>query len=119
MCVTRVREAEYAAKLIHRELANIPDLELWWLRDAHTTRPQVSAGGGQRLAETDLSTHLELDDLDLVGYDGRFVALIEGGGEHLDGIGVELVRETGPLESEGHGWLAGVRRKGVQSMSAG
>ena len=74
---------------------------------------------GQRLAETDLSTHLELDHLDLVGYDGRLVALVEGGSEHLDGIGVELVRETGPLESEGHGWLARGRRNGVQSMGAG
>ena len=53
---------------------------------------------GQRLAETDLSTHLELDHLDLVGYDGRLVALVEGGIEHLDGIGVKLVGKAWPLE---------------------
>lgn len=69
--------------------------------------------------ETDLRTHLELDDLNLVDYDGGFVALVEGGGEHLDGICVELVGEAGPLESEGHEWLARGRRGGVKSMSAG
>ena len=42
MCIAGVREAEYATKLVHRELANVPDLELWWLRNAHTTRPRVS-----------------------------------------------------------------------------
>ena len=87
------------------------------MRTRHGRRSALEAG--QRLAETDLSTHLELDHLNLVGYDGGLVALIEGGGEHLDCIGVELVRETGPLESEGHGWLARGRRKGVQSMGAG
>jgi len=38
-----------------------------------------------------LRSHFQLDDLDFVCYDGRFVSLVEGGVEHLDGIVVKLV----------------------------
>jgi hypothetical protein len=56
-----------------------------------------------------LCAHLELDDLDPVCYDGRFVALVESVVEHLNGIVVKLVRETRPVEGEGH-FIAGGRR---------
>ena len=39
----------------------------------------------------DLSSHLELYDLDFVCNNGGFVALVEGCIEHLDCIVVELV----------------------------
>ena len=49
---------------------------------------------------TYLGSHLQLDDLYPVGYDGRLVALVEGRLEHLDGIGMELVGEARPFEGE-------------------
>ena len=49
---------------------------------------------------THLRAHLQLYDLNPICYDRGFVALVEGGLEHLDGIGVELIRETGPFEGE-------------------
>ena len=66
------------------------------MRTRHGRRSALEAG--QRLAETDLSTHLELDHLDLVGYDGGLVAFVEGRVEHADGVGMELVRKAGPAE---------------------
>lgn len=38
-----------------------------------------------------LSTHLQLDDLDLVSDDRRFVTLVQGCIEHLDCICMKLV----------------------------
>jgi hypothetical protein len=49
-----------------------------------------------------LGAHLELDDLDFVGNDGRLCAFVEGRVEHLDGVGMELVGEAGPLERKRH-----------------
>lgn len=63
-----VGKTKYSPELINCEVADVADLEFWWL-----------------------STHLELDDLYLVSDDGGLVALVEGSVEHLDCIVVELV----------------------------
>ena len=68
MCIPFIGQPKYTTKLIHGELSDITNLELRGLR-----------------------AHLQLDDLDLVCYDRGLVALVEGGVEHLYGIGVELV----------------------------
>lgn len=68
MSIPLVCQPKNAPELIHGKLSYVPDLKLWRL-----------------------SAHLELYDLDLVCYDRGLVALVEGGVEHLYGIGVELV----------------------------
>lgn len=61
---------------------------------------RTSSSGGCRLSNQDeiqlsvcshLGTHLEFYHLDFVRNNWGFVALVEGGIEHLDGIVVELV----------------------------
>lgn len=47
---------------------------------------------------TYLGSHLQLDDLYPVGYDRRFVALVESIIEKLYRIGVKLVGKAWPLE---------------------
>ena len=49
---------------------------------------------------THLRTHLQLNDLNPICYDRGLVTLVEGGLEHLDGICVELIRETRPFKGE-------------------
>ena len=68
MCIPCIRETKYPSKLVHGQLANIPNLQLRRLR-----------------------AHLELNNLDLVCYDRGLGALVEGGVEHLDRVGMKLV----------------------------
>lgn len=93
--VAGIRQTEYASKLIHGEIANIPNFEFGRLMHGEWDEYD----DGQR-AKTDLGAHLQLDDLDLVCDDGRFVALVERVVEHLNGIGVKLVGEARPLKGE-------------------
>ncbi len=51
---------------------------------------------------TYLCPHLEFNDLDFVGYDRWFVALVESVIEHLDCIVMKLVRKAWPVEGERH-----------------
>lgn len=57
---------------------------------------------GRMDGRTDLCAHLQLYDLDLICDDWWFGALVEGGVEHFDSIGMELVREAGPFKRKGH-----------------
>ena len=50
--------------------------------------------------DTHLGAHLQLHNLYLVCYDWRLVALVESGLQHLDGIGMKLIREARPFECE-------------------
>lgn len=77
MRIPSIRQPKNASKLIDCEIANIPDFELWRFR-----------------------AHLQLDDLDLVRYDGWFITFIESVVEHVDCICVELGAETRPFERE-------------------
>ena len=89
MCVPAVCEAKYATELLHRELADVSDLELWRLgRFARGVRRWIKRRAAE---ETDLGAHLELNHLDLVCYDGWLGALVEGRVEHLDRVGMKLV----------------------------
>lgn len=98
MCIPLVCQAKYTTKLVHRELPDISDLELGGLgvcSQPPTTRYTICT-------TTHLCAHLKLHDLNLVCYDRRLVALVEGGIEHLYRIGVELVGKTRPFECKGH-----------------
>lgn len=79
MCIPFIRQPKDPTKLVHCQFADISDLEFWWLR-----------------------AHLQLNNLDPVCYDGRLVTLVEGGIEHLYGIGVKLVGKARPFECERH-----------------
>ena len=71
----------------------------------HTTRRrrnEQAEPNSARDARTHLGAHLQLYNLDLVCDDWGFGALVEGGVEHFDSVGMELVREAGPLERKGH-----------------
>ena len=55
---------------------------------------------------TDLGAHGQLDDLDLVCDDTRFVAFVESGIEELCSVRLELIGEARPVELEaGKGWV--------------
>ena len=51
-----------------------------------------------REIRTCLLAHFELDNFNAVCDDGRFVALVKGGVEHLASIAVEALAEAGPLK---------------------
>lgn len=56
-----------------------------------------------RATKTYLLAHFKLDDLNAVCDNGRFVALVEGGVEHLASIAVKALTESGPLKTEAVG----------------
>lgn len=59
-------------------------------------RPDMKGG------KTYLSPHLKLHDLYLISDDRRLVTFVKGGIEHLDSIGVKLVRKAWPFKGERH-----------------
>ena len=94
--IPSICQAKNPSELVHRQLADVANLQLWGLPYDTLLRSRPKG----LLRETYLCAHLQFHNLDPIRYDWRLVALVEGRLEHLDGIGVKLVGEARPFEGE-------------------